>query len=119
MCVCLRAKFEVSSIILTSLRKEVILPPSTPPQNKPLKSPPRLGLKRAIGVNTFNLAAKLDLASFKASVDKLDVDKLKTAPGDLSKLNNVVVDNVVKKTVYDEFFAEVNAIDITKLVKKN
>ena len=38
MCVYLRAKFEVSSIILTSFRQGVILPPSPQPQNKPLKS---------------------------------------------------------------------------------
>ena len=43
MGVYLRAKFEVSSIILTSFRQGVILP-SPPPQNEPLKSPPRLGL---------------------------------------------------------------------------
>ena len=38
----LRAKFQVSSIILPPLPP----PPRTPPsQNEPLKSPPRLGLK--------------------------------------------------------------------------
>ena len=44
----LRAKFEVSCIILTTFRQgRVILapPPLSPPQNEPLKSPPRLGLK--------------------------------------------------------------------------
>ena len=45
MGVYLRAKFEVSSIILTSFRlgRGVILP-HPPPQNETLKSPPRLGL---------------------------------------------------------------------------
>ena len=43
MGVYIRAKFEVSSMILTSFRQGVILSP--PPQNEPLKSPPRLGLK--------------------------------------------------------------------------
>ena len=43
MDVYLRAKFEVSSIILTSFRP----PPHPPsPQNEPLKTLPRLGLKR-------------------------------------------------------------------------
>ena len=39
----LRTKFQVSSIILTSFRQELILPysPPPPPQNWPLKSPPR------------------------------------------------------------------------------
>ena len=44
MGVYLRAKFEVSGIILTGFRQGVILPPPPPPQNEPLKSPPRLGL---------------------------------------------------------------------------
>ena len=38
----LRAKFNFSSIILTSFRQGVILP--LPPQNELLKKPPRLGL---------------------------------------------------------------------------
>ena len=38
----LRAKFQFSSIILTSFRQGVILPPP-PPQNEPLKSPSRVG----------------------------------------------------------------------------
>ena len=43
MCLYLRTKLQVSSIILTSFRQGVILLP--PPQNEPLKSPPTLGLK--------------------------------------------------------------------------
>ena len=45
------------------------------------------------------LAAKSDLASLKAELDKIDVDTLKTVPSDLRKLSNVV-DNVAKKTDY-------------------
>ena len=48
MSVYLRAKFEVSSTILTSFRQGVILPPSPKPQNEPLKSPPRLGLNNSL-----------------------------------------------------------------------
>ena len=44
MGVYLRTKFQVSSIILMSFRQGVILP-LPPPQNEPLKSPPRLGSK--------------------------------------------------------------------------
>ena len=41
-------KFQVFTIILMGFRQEnVILPPS-PPQNEPLKSPPRLGLTRIL-----------------------------------------------------------------------
>ena len=41
------------------------------------------------------------------------INQLKTAPADLSKLSNVVKNNVVKKTVYDKLVKEVNAIHTT------
>ena len=41
-------------------------------------------LKNATGVDTSKLAAKSDLASLKAGVDKLDVDKLKTINDDFN-----------------------------------
>ena len=45
---------------------------------------------------------KADLASLKASNDKLDTGKLKTSPADLIKLSKVVENNVVKKTVHND-----------------
>ena len=36
------------------------------------------------------LAAKSDLASLKAEVDKLDVDKLKNVPTNLSNLKSII-----------------------------
>ena len=54
-------------------------------------------LKKAIGVDTSNLAAKPDLASLKAEVDKIDIYKPKTLPVDLYKLSNVVENDVRKK----------------------
>ena len=47
-------------------------------------------LKNATGADTFKLGAKSDLASLKPEVDKIDVDKLKTVPDDLSKLSYLV-----------------------------
>ena len=44
LCVHLRAKFRVSSIVLTTFRQGVILPPPPQPQNEPLESPLRLEL---------------------------------------------------------------------------
>ena len=44
-------------------------------------------------------------------LDKIDVDKLRTVPVDLSKLRNVVNNGVVKKTVYNKLVAKVNSID--------
>ena len=58
-------------------------------------------LKNATGVDTSKLAAKSDLASLKAEVDKLDIDKLIPVPLDLRKLSDLVKNDVNKKTVYD------------------
>ena len=44
-------------------------------------------LKNATGIDRCKLAAKYDLVSLKAEVDKLDIDKLLPAPVDLSKLS--------------------------------
>ena len=57
----------------------------------------QLDLKNTAGVNTSKLAAKSDLASLKVDIDKIDVDKVKAALADLSKLNHVVNNEVVKK----------------------
>ena len=53
--------------------------------------------KKAIGVHTSNLTAKCDLTSLKAEIYKIDVDKLNTAPVDLSKLSNLVNTEIVEK----------------------
>ena len=57
----------------------------------------KLDLENESGVDTSKLAAKSDLASLKAEVDKIDIDKIKTVPIDLSKLSNVLKNKVVKK----------------------
>ena len=59
-------------------------------------------LKKATGVVTSKLAAKSDSTILKAEIDKNDLDKLQTAPVDLSKLSNVLNNEVVKKTLYDK-----------------
>ena len=49
MGVYLCTKFKVSSVILTSFRQGIILSPALlPPQNEPLKIPPRLELRRLL-----------------------------------------------------------------------
>ena len=55
-------------------------------------------IKNITHVNTSSFALKTNLANLKSEVDKLDVDKLKPIPTDLSKLSDVV-NNVVKKTI--------------------
>ena len=69
-------------------------------------------------VDVSSFALKTNLASLKTEVDKIDIDKLKTVPIDLSKLSNVVKNDVVKKTEYDKLVAKVNGIDPTGFVKK-
>ena len=56
------------------------------------------------------IAAKSDLACPKGETDKTDVDKLKAVLVDLSKLSNVVNNEVVKEAVYDTLVAGVNNI---------
>ena len=53
----------------------------------------------------------------KSKVDKLDVGKLEPLSVDLSKLSNVIKNDVVKKDVYNENIED-KILDITNLVTK-
>ena len=59
-------------------------------------------------VDTSSFASKTNLAALKTEVDKIDIDKLKTASTDLAKLTNAVENDLVKKTVYN---AKVTSIE--------
>ena len=48
--------------------------------------------------------------------DKLDIDKLKSIPVHLSKLSDIVKNDVVKKTVYNKLVAKVDNIDTSDFV---
>ena len=48
-----------------------------------------------------NLLKRFDSDKSKSDVDKLDIGKLETTLVDLSKLNNVVKEDIVKKSEYD------------------
>ena len=52
--------------------------------------------KNITHVDTSNFALKTNLSSLKTEVDKLDIDKLVPIPNDLSKLSNVVKNEVIK-----------------------
>ena len=56
-------------------------------------------LKGATTADTSTLSAKSDLASLKTEIDIIDVEKSKRVPFDLSKLSNVLNDEVQKRTV--------------------
>ena len=72
----------------------------------------------ATGIDTSKLTAKSNLARLKAKVDKLAVDKLMSVPIDLSKLSDVVKNDVVKKSVYPKLAAKVNNNDASGSVVK-
>ena len=77
--------------------------------------------KNTTSADISNFAKKNDLAHLKSEVDKLDIGNFETTPVDLSKLINVVKNDVVKKTEYDELDKKVNATETTdanNLVKK-
>ena len=75
-------------------------------------------IKNITHVDTSSFALKTNLANLKSEVDKLDVDKLKPIPTDLSKLKDVVKNDVVKKTDYNKLVTKVDNIDTSGLVKK-
>ena len=79
-------------------------------------------------VDTSSFASKTNLVALKTEVDKIDIDKLKTASTDLAKLTNAVENDSVKKTVYNTKVTSIetqiagltkntvdNLADITKL----
>ena len=76
-------------------------------------------LKNVSHVDVSSFALKSNLASLKTEVDKIDSEKLKTVPVDLSKLSNVVKNDVVKKTEYNKLVTKVDNIDTTNFVKKS
>ena len=59
-------------------------------------------IKNISHVDTSSFALKTNLANLKTETDKLDIDKLAPVPVDLSKLSDLVKNDVVKKTVYDK-----------------
>ena len=91
--------------------------------------------KNRKSVDISELAKKADLASLKSDIDKLDIDKLEKEPNGLSNLNSkpdkldvdklvyvpvdlielsdVVKNDVVKKTKYDDLVKKVNDVKAT------
>ena len=75
-------------------------------------------IKNILHVDTSSFALKKNWANLKTEVDELDIEKLIPVSTDLSKLSNVVRNDVVKKTVYDKLVAKVDAIDTNDFVLK-
>ena len=77
-------------------------------------------IKNISHVDTSSFALKTILANLKTEVDKLDINKLTPVPTDLSKLSNVVKNDIIKKTDYNAKTTEIeNKIpDISNLATK-
>ena len=58
-------------------------------------------INNILHIDTSSFPLKSNLASLKTEVDKLNIDKLAPVPVDLSKLSNVVKNEVVKNTEYN------------------
>ena len=78
-------------------------------------------LKNITHVDVSSFASKTNLAALKTEVDKIDTDKLKTAPADLAKLTNAIENDVVKKTDYNTKVTsiEVQIAGLTKSIVDN
>ena len=75
-------------------------------------------IKNISHVDISYLALKSNLASLKTGIAKLDIDKLVPVIIDLSKLSNLVKNDVAEKAVYDKVVAKVNKIDTSGFVLK-
>ena len=65
-----------------------------------------------------SFALKINLASLKTKIDKINTDKLKAVPHNLAKLSNLVKNDVVKKTEYSSLKTKVDKIDTSDFVSK-
>ena len=78
-------------------------------------------LKNIAHIDTSSFALKTNLARLKTEdidIRQLDIDKLAPAPLDLSKLSDVVKNDVAEKAVYEKLAAKVNNIDASDFVLK-
>ena len=76
------------------------------------------GIKNITHVDTSSFALKTNLSNLKTEVDKLDINKLVPVPTDLSKLSNVVKNNVAKKAICNKLVAKVDNIDTSQFILK-
>ena len=74
------------------------------------------GIKNISHVDLSGFGLKTNLANLKTEVDKLDIGKLVPVPTGLSKLSNVVKNDVVKKAC--KLVSKVNNIDTNGFVLK-
>ena len=78
----------------------------------------KAGLKNVTGVDTSKFAKKVDLANLKSDVDKLDIDKFKNVPSNLNNLKNKIdkldVEKSVAVSVYLSKLSDIVKNDVVK-----
>ena len=74
--------------------------------------------KNITHVDTSSFVLKTNLASLKPEVDKIDIDKLVSVSVDMSKLSDIVKNEVAKKTVHGKLVAKAINIDTIHFVLK-
>ena len=75
-------------------------------------------IKNISHVDNSSFALKTNLPNLKTEVDKLDIDILAPVPVDLIILSDVVKNDVIKRTTYDELVAKVDDINTSDFVLK-
>ena len=80
----------------------------------------KANIKNISHVDTSSFTLKRNLATLKTEVEKLGIDKLAPVPIDLSKLIDVVKNNVVKNNNYNAKITEIEIkiLDISNLATK-
>ena len=69
-------------------------------------------------VDASSFALETNLANLKTEIHKINIAKLTPVPNDLTKLSNVVKNDVVKKTEYNKLVTKVDNIDTIRFVLK-
>ena len=77
-------------------------------------------VKNITHIDISNFPLKTNLANLQTEVDQLDLDKLVPVLVDLSKLSDVVINDVIKKTDYNTKITEIKVKipDISNLATK-
>ena len=78
----------------------------------------KVDIKNITHVDTSRFALKTNLANLKTEADKLYIDKLVPVPVDLSKLSDVVKNDVNEKTKYNKLANKVDNIDTNRFILK-
>ena len=78
----------------------------------------KVDIKNITHIDTSGFALKTNLSNLKTEIDKLDIDKLVPVPVDLSKLSDVVKNDVIKKAEYNKLVNKVNNIDTSRFILK-